>query len=190
MIKKVPNQQQADVSERRTVMKFGIATIVGCMPVTRAIADALSELSSTPLVSIEKFSADGVSLGMERRPKVMKSEAEWIKLLSADEYRVARLGESENAYAGTYWNSHTAGIFQCICCDSAVFDSKAKYESGTGWPSFWQPISALNIKKNSDNAILCSLCDAHLGQVFGDGPGPTGLRYRINSVALKLLAKS
>jgi len=190
MFKTLQFQQQKNVSQRRKALKFGIAAVMTTLPVTRAIADALSELSSTPLVSIEKFSADGMSLGMERRPKVMKSEAEWTKLLSADSYRVARLGESEKAYTGAYWNSHATGIFLCICCDSALFDSKEKYESGTGWPSFWQPISALNITRNSNNAVSCSLCDAHLGHVFSDGPAPTGLRYRINSVALKLLAKS
>lgn len=183
-------QQNLDASKRRTVMKFGIATMVATMPVAKAIADALSELSSTPLVSIEKFSADGASLGMERLPKVMKSDADWAKFLSANAYRVTRKGETEKAYSGAYWNSHTAGIYQCICCDAAVFDSNAKYESGTGWPSFWQPISALNISKNSDDAISCSLCDAHLGHLYGDGPNPTGLRYCMNSVALKLLAKS
>ena len=104
MFKTLQFQQQKNVSQRRKALKFGIAAVMTTLPVTRAIADALSELSSTPLVSIEKFSADGMSLGMERRPKVMKSEAEWTKLLSADSYRVARLGESEKAYTGAYWN--------------------------------------------------------------------------------------
>jgi peptide-methionine (R)-S-oxide reductase len=148
-------------------------------------------------VSIEKFSAAGKSEGVVSVPKVVKSEAEWRAQLSPLAYDVARREGTELAYSGEYNGNHADGIYRCVCCDTALYDSKTKFESGTGWPSFWQPISRINVVKSSDSsfgmqrdAISCHLCDAHLGHVFDDGPRPTGLRYCMNSVALHFVARA
>lgn len=123
--------------------------------------------------------------------KIVKTEAQWRAQLSAVAYQVTRQEGTERAYSGEYASNHANGLYHCICCDTVLFDSKTKYESGTGWPSFWQEISPANVVKNSDSsfgmqrdAISCRRCDAHLGHVFDDGPRPTGLRYCMNSVSL------
>jgi peptide-methionine (R)-S-oxide reductase len=148
-------------------------------------------------VSIENFSPAGKSLGIVRAAKIAKSDAEWQAQLSPLAYRVARQAGTEVAFTGEYDRNHADGIYHCVCCDTALYDSKTKFESGTGWPSFWQPISAVNVVKSSDrtfgmerDAISCRRCDAHLGHVFDDGPKPTGLRYCMNSVALHFAARA
>jgi peptide-methionine (R)-S-oxide reductase len=177
--------------DRRRFLTVGLSILAAGTGVARALASTPSAPASSTEVSIENFSAAGKSEGIVRVAKLVQTDAEWRAQLSALSYRVTRQDGTEAAFSGEYAGNHADGIYRCICCDTALYDSKTKYESGTGWPSFWQPISSLNIVKSSDSsfgmqrdAISCRRCDAHLGHVFDDGPRPTGLRYCMNSVAL------
>ncbi len=143
------------------------------------------------MVTIVEFAANGKKTGKVVVPKVLKSDAEWRSQLSAISYEVARQAGTERAYSGDTWNLHDRGLFRCVCCNTAAFSSETKFESGTGWPSFWAPIAHENIVEITDRslgmertAVSCKVCDAHLGHVFDDGPQPTGLRYCMNSAAM------
>jgi peptide-methionine (R)-S-oxide reductase len=144
-------------------------------------------------VVIVEFSNQGQELGRKTVQTVVKTDAEWRGLLSRESYEITRQAGTEYPYTGKYWDLHDKGLYRCICCDTALFSSETKFDSHTGWPSFWQTIAKENVRETRDTslgmervAVSCMRCDAHLGHVFDDGPEPTGLRYCMNSVALKL----
>lgn len=152
---------------------------------------------AAPNVEIVDFSPDGKALGKHAREKLVKTEAEWRAQLSPLAFDVTRHAGTERAFTGPGWDNHADGLYRCVCCGTALFDSRSKFNSGTGWPSFFKPITRENIVESRDRslwdertAVSCALCDAHLGHVFSDGPRPTGLRYCMNAVALKFAPRA
>ena len=174
---------------RRDFLRGGAmaAIALSVWPVKGVFAD-----SAVQMVTIVAFNDKGEAQPAAVVPKIVKTEAEWKAQLSPLSFGVTREAGTERPFTGALLNEHRKGVFGCICCDTALFDSATKFDSGTGWPSFWQPIAKENVTSLNDSTlgmdrteVRCARCDGHLGHVFDDGPRPTGLRYCMNSVSLK-----
>src|ERR1043166_3379925 len=181
-------------SRREFLTATGLAVgIPAALAVSRRFA--LGSSRGTPgNVTIVDFDDAGVRKGVVTVPKVVKSDDEWKAQLRSDlAFYVARKGGTERPFSGAYWNEHRKGIFRCVCCGTALFTSVNKFDSGTGWPSYWQPIAEENVNHGKPSSGFtasegtCKRCDAHLGDLFDDGPKPTGLRYCIDSVSLRFI---
>lgn len=154
--------------------------------------EAAKQTKSAKPLKIAVFDKSGRRTGVETVEKIVKIDAEWRQQLTAQQYEVTRRHGTERAFTGEYDGFKGDGVYNCVCCGTALFDSKTKYDSRSGWPSFWAPIAKENVAEIVDNSlgmrrveVLCARCDAHLGHVFDDGPPPTGLRYCMNSASLK-----
>jgi peptide-methionine (R)-S-oxide reductase len=179
--------------QRRTFLKA-----LGCVVPAAAAAGSLSAFGTAKkqTVKIVEFDASGIRTGVVEVEKIEKPDAEWRKQLTSEQYQITRQAGTEIPGTGKYANNHADGLYHCICCNTVLFDSKTKFESGTGWPSFYQPVAKENVKSNTDTShgmtrdeVLCSRCDAHLGHVFDDGPPPTHLRFCMNSASLNFFPR-
>ena len=180
---------------RRRLMIVGSAAVAAITLRLRNGVETVEAKDNVPKqVKIVQFSDSGQREDVVTVPVVTKTDAEWKQQLSPDSFEVTRHAATERPFSGQYWNNHDKGLYRCICCGTALFSSDTKFESGTGWPSFWQPIAKENVHESNDfsldmarTAVACRLCDAHLGHVFDDGPQPTGLRYCMNSLSLRFV---
>jgi peptide-methionine (R)-S-oxide reductase len=186
---------------RRRLFLASAAAAIGGLALWQWKMPSLLEAAPEPAkdderkeVTVVLFDDHGKRLQKVKIAKVVKSLDEWRKQLPPGAFDITRRADTEIAFTGKYWNLHDKGIYRCVCCDNALFDSATKFESGTGWPSFWAPIADQNVTEKRDTSlgmlrteVLCTECDAHLGHVFDDGPQPTGLRYCMNSASLRFV---
>jgi peptide-methionine (R)-S-oxide reductase len=175
--------------ERRNFLQLLLQTAAGGGVLM--LADFPRVLLASQFIKVVEFGDDGKRKGAMQVEKIRKTDEEWKQQLTPEQYEVTRRAGTERAFTGKYWNNHEKGVYRCVCCHTALFSSDTKFESGTGWPSFWAPIARENVTEHSDRSlgmlrteVLCSRCDAHLGHVFDDGPRPSGLRYCMNSASL------
>jgi peptide-methionine (R)-S-oxide reductase len=194
-LKEDKQEPQSQVTRRSFLIGTGAILIGVASWIVKIRQPVCAEAAAVGLpktVTIVEFLDSGERLSAKSVDRIVKTENDWKKTLSAASFEVTRRAGTERPYTNENPNDHAKGVFRCVCCDTALFDANTKFDSGTGWPSFWQPIAKENVLETTDSsfgmvrtAVSCRRCDAHLGHVFDDGPRPTGLRYCMNAVAMR-----